>query len=176
MKLKVANIVAGCFAALLLLSSCSKDLDRYKGSYSFKTSGDLVLKVVEVASDTLSVSAGDTLTLPLSNEWGQMNVVVRDKSDKTMLVTMDVMGGEATAFEAEATESHITLLPKQRYITVQILNNITQRTLVTVTGEGERYGNVLLFKLDYSGTLNALSGKYEILESKVECVAERNED
>lgn len=176
MKLKVANIVAGCFAALLLLSSCSKDLDRYKGSYSFKTSGDLVLKVVEVASDTLSVSAGDTLTLPLSNEWGQMNVVVRDKSDKTMLVTMDVMGGEATAFEAEATESYITLLPKQRYITVQILNNITQRTQVTVTGKGERYGNVLLFKLDYSGTLNALSGKYEILESKVECVAERNED
>lgn len=176
MKPKVANIVAGCFAALLLLSSCSKDIDRYKGSYSFKTSGDLVLKVVETISDTLPVSVGDTLTLPLTNEWGQMNVVVRDKSAKTMLVTMDVMGGEATAFEAEASESHITLLPKERYITVQILNNITQRTQVTVTGTGERYGNVLLFKLNYSGTLNAVSGKYEILESKVECVAEINED
>ncbi|MDE5544440.1 MAG: hypothetical protein K2I83_03405 [Bacteroidales bacterium] len=176
MKSKVANIVAGCLAAMLLLNSCSKETGRYKGSYSFKTSGELVLKVVEVISDTLPVSVGDTLTLPLIDEWGQMNVVVRDKGAKTMLVTMDVMGGDATAFEAEATESHITLLPKERYITLQILNNITQRTQVTVTGKGERYDNVLLFKLDYSGTLNAVSGKYEILESRVECVAERNEN
>ncbi|MDE5610263.1 MAG: hypothetical protein K2I66_07770 [Bacteroidales bacterium] len=176
MKSKVASIVAGCFASLLLLSSCSKDIGRYKGSYSFKTSGNLMLRVVEVISDTLPVSVGDTLTLPLIDEWGQMNVVVRDKGAKTMLVTMDVMGGDATAFEAEATESHITLLPKERYITLQILNNITQRTQVTVTGKGERYDNVLLFKLDYSGTLNAVSGKYEILESRVECVAERNEN
>ncbi len=176
MKSKVTGIVAGCLTSLLLLSSCSKDIDRYKGSYSFKTSGSLTLKVVSTVSDTLPVSVGDTLTLPLINEWGQMNVVVRDKGAKTMLVTMDVMGGEATAFEAEASEDRITLLPKERYITLQILNNITQRTQVTVTGTGERYGNVLLFDLDYAGTLSAVSGTYEILESKVECVAERNEN
>lgn len=167
---------AGILLCAGFLVSCSKEAGRYEGSYSFKTSGSLLLRGQGGLLGDSAALGRDSLVAPLVNEFGQMNVVVTDKHAQSLLVTMNVLGGDAVSFEADASSESIVLRPKERHVLLRISDLSESRVRVEASGTGHRYGDVLLFEFDYQGTVEENGIRYQIASSQVECVAERNED
>ena len=159
--------------ALLILCSCSQDDPLgFKGYYSFKTGGSLVL------SGTVTDSEGETrdttFTRHLIPESGQMHVL-RGEGDK-MIVTMNITGGDPVVFDAYLSNDVLTLEPVFRSAPVRVeLGDESIRGEFTVSGKGRKYENMLLIDLDYKGTLPITDFEGEVTSSDVHCVATENE-
>ena len=159
-------------ALLLLLCACSQDGPAgFKGYYSFKTGGSLEF------SGTVTDIRGtrDTAFIRhLVPESGQMHVL-RDKDDR-MIVTMNITGGDPVVFEASVSEGVLTLEPVFRSALVRpALGDETLRGDFTVSGEGRKYENMILFDLEYEGSIPILGFEGEVSASDVHCIATENE-
>lgn len=175
MNAKFGAAICGIMFSVGVFTSCSKEQKLYKGSYSFKTSGTLVLwDQGNTANDTALIRR-DTIAATLVSESGQMNVVSKDKNSGRMVVTMNILGGDAVSFQAESGEDGLVLIPKERRVLLRTSDMIERKATLTVGGEGVRYGNVLLFSLDYQGYVDEGEITYKTIGSQVECVAELNE-
>lgn len=162
--------------ALLLLVSCSKEMRKYEGSYTFKTSGCMQWEKVASGTDMMGDSIyPDTLDVTMVNEMGQLNVVEKDKKNKRMLLTMNLLGAGVYSVEAEVKEDGIFLDTVKRQVSYSVNGGLAHQTDILMTGIGHRYGNVLLFKFEFLGECLYLDERYRILSSDVECVAEINE-
>lgn len=175
MNAKFWTALCGIMLSVGVFTSCSKEQKLYKGSYSFKTSGTLVLWDQGNTANDTALFSSDTLSATLVSESGQMNVVAKDKGSGQMVVTMNVLGGDAVSFQADPGEDGIVLRPKERKVMIRTNELMEQRVTVSVSGVGVRYGNILLFDLDYQGYVDQGGITYKIIGSEVECVAERNE-
>lgn len=172
--MKTVRILWILIPAMLLLESCSKEMKKYEGSYSFKTSGTMQWVKLQGQSENDSVYP-DTLNVVLSHEMGQMNVVKLDRQDNRMMVTMNILGGGAYSVPATVSEDDIRLDTVLRQVSYRIVEGVFHHTDLEMTGVGHRYGNVLLFDLEFLGTGEYLGERYRIEQSAVECVAEFNE-
>ena len=114
-----------------------------------------------------------TFRLPLSSESGQMNVI--KTGDNSVIVTMNIVGGDALVFSGKAEGKTLTLDPAVRFVHFRDGVN-TVRLEVTVSGTAEKYDAVAIFKLEYAGKGETTLYDYEIKESDVKCVAKVNED
>lgn len=160
--------------ALFMLVSCSKEMKKYEGSYTFKTSGCMQWEKVGSGTNMDSIYP-DTLDVTMVNEMGQLNVVEKDKENKRMLLTMNLLGAGAYSVEAKATEDGIFLDTIRRQVSYSVNGGLSHQTDMLMTGVGHRYGNVLLFKFEFMGECLYLDERYRVLSSDVECVAEINE-
>lgn len=169
-----------CLTLLPLLAvctSCDKEIRQFKGAYSSKTSGNLLLhKAIPNELDTLHMP--ETMTVSLSPESGQMRISeIKDAKDGyNLMVSINLLGGDALSFRAKAENDSITLepLPHVRYIQANVTSEIQMPLGITVSGGGRLYDDVIVFVLDYQGGGLYNNVPYVITESHVDCVATSN--
>lgn len=190
-------------ASLLSFCSCEKEgVKLFDGNYSFKTSGILTIertaKVSESdASEEIPARASEsgntewpdidlpdlpdvnfpdgnrTFKLPLTSESGQMNII--KTGDNSVIVTMNIVGGDALVFNGKAEGKVLTLDPAVRFLSFRDGAN-TMSLEITVSGTAEKHDDVAIFTLEYTGGGETTLYDYKILASEVKCVAKLNED
>lgn len=170
------SIVKIAVAAMVLVAaSCSKEgAKRFEGNWSYKTSGTVVLTLAE--ADTLSTDIAllkDTMTVSLPSEAGQMNIV-KSGDDGGMMVTMNAIGGGVTVFDAVADGERLVLVPLTRRVKVKVADALSVEADVEVSGYGERYDDVMVFRLVYEGVCAVGDRTYDLVSENVDCVAELN--
>ena len=154
-----------------MLPGCTKSpTDPFTGSYTFKTSGTVTVEVeADVPlTDMDPVSVG-THVFELTPEAGRMDI--KGYGNDTMLVSMNVLGGDVQVFEAELTPDGFQLLPTTRLLRVSVLPALE----VTVSGDAFLVDGILYLNLLYSGARTVISSvTYSITGSDVICVATKN--
>ncbi|MCQ2115000.1 MAG: hypothetical protein MJZ07_02215 [Bacteroidales bacterium] len=151
--------------AAVTLAGCQKEgVNRFKGNYSFKTSGTLTVQSDEEDSEPF--------TLSLGNESGQMDVTVVDGKEGQLLITMNVLGGDMVVYYCSAEGKDLILEESARHLTFASLPVPLD---VTASGEGQRYENILLLNLRYEGEYRANDRTYTIVDSDIVCRAKLNE-
>ena len=203
MKMKPFVTALAVIVSLMSLISCEKEgVKLFDGNYSFKTSGILTVertaKVSESdASAEISARASDngntgwpdidlpdipdvdfpdgnrTFKLPLTSESGQMNII--KTGDNSVIVTMNIVGGDALVFNGKAEGKVLTLDPAVRFVSFRDGAN-TVSLEITVSGTAEKHDDVAVFTLEYTGGGETTLYDYKILASEVKCVARLNED
>lgn len=119
---------------------------------------------------TLPTTDG-TFKSSLSSESGQMNIVTT--GDNTMIVTLNIVGGDVLVFDATVDGKKITLSPISRILTIKD-EGLTFTIDATLEGTGEKYEDVVIFSLKYTGDASYLVYNYTITDSDVKCVAKVN--
>ena len=175
--------VAALAVVVSLMSFCSCEKEGVKlfdGNYSFKTSGILTIERTAKVSESdasagiLDIPDGNrTFRLALTSESGQMNVI--KTGDNSVIVTMNVVGGDAFVFSGKAEGKVLTLDPAVRFVSFRDGAN-TVSLEVTVSGTAEKHDDVAVFTLEYTGGGETTLYDYKILASEVKCVAKLNED
>lgn len=168
-------------ASLLSFCSCEKEgVKLFDGNYSFKTSGILTIERTAKVSESdasagiLDIPDGNrTFRLALTSESGQMNVI--KTGDNSVIVTMNVVGGDAFVFSGKAEGKVLTLDPAVRFVSFRDGAN-TVSLEITVSGTAEKHDDVAVFTLEYTGGGETTLYDYKILASEVKCVAKLNED
>lgn len=173
---RIVGIVS-CVAAALLLAACEKEgPEFFKGNYTFKTSGSVTAEVSIENADGVNNA---TLELDLETEQGQMDVLKTGAEDGSMIVTMNVLGGDVRSFRARAEGSTLEVEPFDTKIKVEISKHGTVTLNATVSGSAKRYSNVLIFDLVYEGEgvseIGESTAKIKICDSSVQCVAKLND-
>lgn len=158
-------------------TACDKDVHDFKGMYSSKTSGSLVLqKAIPSALDTLHLP--ETMTVTLTPESGQMRISpIKDDNDHNLLVSINLLAGDALSFKAKGKDGHIVLepTPNERYIQANVSADTKMTVGILTGGEGQLYDDVIVFDLTYQGMGLYQGVPYSIAESHVSCVATANE-
>ncbi len=168
-------------ASLMSFCSCEKEgVKLFDGNYSFKTSGILTIERTAKVSESdasagiLDIPDGNrTFRLALTSESGQMNVI--KTGDNSVIVTMNVVGGDAFVFSGKAEGKVLTLDPAVRFVSFRDGAN-TVSLEITVSGTAEKHDDVAVFTLEYTGGGETTLYDYKILASEVKCVAKLNED
>lgn len=165
--------IAKIFAAAMMVcaaASCSKEgAELFEGSWSFKTSGTVSL--VPVGPDGTPLA--EAVTLPLKSESGQMTVV--GTGDDEMILTMNIIAGDVYVFDAEAHEDEFVLEAEPKVVGVTVSADETVYAAVQASGEGERYGDMIIIEWDYTGGSVMDGLTYVITDSRVETVAKLND-
>lgn len=181
MKMKPFVAALAVVVSLMSFCSCEKEgVKLFDGNYSFKTSGILTIERTAKVSESdasagiLDIPDGNrTFKLPLTSESGQMNVI--KTGDNSVIVTMNVVGGDAFVFSGKAEGKVLTLDPAVRFVSFRDGAN-TVSLEVTVSGTAEKHDDVAIFTLEYTGGGETTLYDYKILASEVKCVAKLNED
>lgn len=171
---RVTALVMALLPFLTVCTSCDKDVRQFTGTYSSKTSGLLTLRKTSATGP-----GADTLTVSLTPESGQMRIseIKDDKDGYNLLVSVNLLGGDALSFRAKAKDGQITLetTPHERFVQTRDGGNNQMTLSVTTGGSGQLYDDVIVFALDYRGGGTYNRGDYVIMESRVDCIATANE-
>ncbi len=181
MKMKPFVAALAVVVSLMSLISCEKEgVKLFDGNYSFKTSGILTVERTAKVSESdasagiLDIPDGNrTFRLALTSESGQMNVI--KTGDNSVIVTMNVVGGDAFVFSGKAEGKVLTLDPAVRFVSFRD-GASTVSLEITVSGTAEKHDDVAVFTLEYTGGGETTLYDYKILASEVKCVAKLNED
>lgn len=181
MKMKPFVAALAVVVSLMSLISCEKEgVKLFDGNYSFKTSGILTVERTAKVSESdasagiLDIPDGNrTFRLALTSESGQMNII--KTGDNSVIVTMNVVGGDAFVFSGKAEGKVLTLDPAVRFVSFRDGAN-TVSLEITVSGTAEKHDDVAVFTLEYTGGGETTLYDYKILASEVKCVAKLNED
>lgn len=181
MKMKPFVAALAVVVSLMSFCSCEKEgVKLFDGNYSFKTSGILTIERTAKVSESdasagiLDIPDGNrTFRLALTSESGQMNVI--KTGDNSVIVTMNVVGGDAFVFSGKAEGKVLTLDPAVRFVSFRDGAN-TVSLEITVSGTAEKHDDVAVFTLEYTGGGETTLYDYKILASEVKCVAKLNED
>jgi hypothetical protein len=179
--------------ALTALCSCSKEgTELFEGYYSYKLSGEITLtEIVEsegdgtgdadsqtegdqtgdTGSDTEEAAEPQVLTLTLTPESGQMNILTRDKDGGKMVITLNAMGGDATTLEASVEDGKLVIPASDKYFSSELL-----KFKLSISGEGSKLSDMVLMDLTAAETEISYLGKnYTLTDSKITCVATSND-
>lgn len=181
MKMKPFVAALAVVVSLMSLISCEKEgVKLFDGNYSFKTSGILTVERTAKVSESdasagiLDIPDGNrTFRLALTSESGQMNII--KTGDNSVIVTMNIVGGDALVFNGKAEGKVLTLDPAVRFVSFRDGAN-TVSLEITVSGTAEKHDDVAVFTLEYTGGGETTLYDYKILASEVKCVAKLNED
>ncbi len=125
-----------------------------------------------------SGSAEELSTVPIISESGQMDIIVADKASGDMIVTMNILGGTVVTFNATADGKILNIIPFSRQVTLNPANysadTLRPAADVEICGYGERYDNIIIFRLEYKGNYTFAGKEYEITDSSIDCVAKQN--
>ena len=89
---------------------------------------------------------------------------------------MSVAGGDILALYGSAQGKELVLDEQTRMVGVNLLGGeaISSKQEVTVEGSASRYEDIVLFNLEYSGTITVAGSEYDIIDSDVICRAKLN--
>lgn len=128
-----------------------------------------------IKADTLS-SRDTSFLRQLVAESGQMNILNKDGDG--MIVTMNVTGGDPVVFSALHKDGNLTLSPTRRMVAIRPDGDKNDESVLcdmTVSGSGQRYDNMILFTMDYSGKYSYEDLEGNVSVSRINCIATENE-
>lgn len=132
----------------MVMVSCTDDLHQTAGEYTFKTSGSVTL-----------TSGDQSETLLLNNETGSLSIINKDDKDGGIILTINSSYGPVQIATGRIEGKNVLIDSYKRSLEftelkLQILQPDVVKTTfdnVGVTGNGERYGDTIIFTWTYEG-------------------------
>ena len=156
---------------LMALAACQKkNAPLFRGDYSFKTSGSVVLD--EIVPDG---EVGDSFTVSLPNEIGQLEISDLDNGKDSVLVVMNTMGGEVIVTRAFCQDNKIFLRDFTKNTLLFTGDSITLKNEVRVQASGQMYeNNTLIINMIYEGEAETNERNFRIHGDDIHMAAMRN--
>lgn len=171
-------IAAALMISALFLASCKKDESKnIIGSYTYKTSGTVRLRIVKPADPDSFVKVLDTVvTVGLNPEQGQMHIVSSGDNGAAK-VTFNDIGGNVDVADARISGSTLTLegTPSKevRFSVDKIIS--VAGGIVSYSGSGRKYDRTFIADLKYHGDFVVAGFGISVVDSDVHCVAQSND-
>ena len=165
------RIVFILFCALMALASCQKkNAPLFRGDYSFKTSGSVTLEEIVPQGET-----GETFTVGLPNEIGQLEISALDNGKDSVLVVMNTMGGEVVVTHAFCKDNEIFLRDFKKNTLLFTGDTITLKNEVRVHATGQMYeDNTLILNMTYDGEAERNERCFKVFGDDIRMAATRN--
>lgn len=168
----------------LIMGGCTKDSStRIVNSYTYKISGTVTLmadQLIGLDAATLAAykAAGvnvDPVVVGLYPEQGQLHIVEPKGSEGKIILTFNDLLGNADVAEGIYSGSKLTLAENQMKA-VQLTDGKDKigNGMVVYSGQGEKYDNMLVIDLTYSGKFTVNNIPMTAMSSDVHCVAQEN--
>ncbi len=157
--------------ALLALASCQKkNAPLFRGDYSFKTSGSVTLDEIVANGEE-----GDSFTVSLPNEIGQLEISVLGNEKDSVVVVMNTMGGEVVVTHALCQDNKIFLRDFTKNTLLFTGNSISLKNEVRVSASGQMYeDNTLIINMIYDGEAETNERNFKIHGDNIRMAAIRN--
>ena len=165
------RIIPIFICGLLALSSCQKkNAPLFRGDYSFKTSGSVTLEEIVPQGET-----GETFTVGLPNEIGQLEISTLDNGKDSVLVVMNTMGGEVVVTHAFCKDNEIFLRDFKKNTLLFTGDTITLKNEVRIHATGRMYeNNTLILNMTYDGEAATNNRDFKIHGDDIRMAAMRN--
>ena len=148
----------------ILLVSCQNDAKLFSGSYSYKTSGKVILQ-----------SGTNEANYQLTNKIGQLKVItIKSTNNDSVLLVMNEMGGSIVTLRAKVLEDSIFITPYTRSTFLLLGDSIQGNFTINITGNGIMYDKFIILNEIYDGKLDNDSTETTIHGDNILTVAERN--
>ena len=157
--------------ALLALASCQKkNAPLFRGDYSFKTSGSVTLDEIVTNGEE-----GDSFTVSLLNEIGQLEISVLGNEKDSVVVVMNTMGGEVVVTHALCKDNEIFLKDFTKNTLLFTGDSISLKNEVRVSASGQMYeDNTLIINMIYDGEAETNERNFKIHGDNIRMAAIRN--
>ena len=157
--------------ALLALASCQKkNAPLFRGDYSFKTSGSVTLDEIVTNGEE-----GDSFTVSLPNEIGQLEISVLGNEKDSVVVVMNTMGGEVVVTHALCQDNKIFLRDFTKNTLLFTGDSISLKNEVRVSASGQMYeDNTLIINMIYDGEAETNERNFKIHGDNIRMAAIRN--
>ena len=157
--------------ALLALASCQKkNAPLFRGDYSFKTSGSVTLDEIVTNGEE-----GDSFTVSLPNEIGQLEISVLGNEKDSVVVVMNTMGGEVVVTHALCQDNKIFLRDFTKNTLLFTGDSISLKNEVRVSASGQIYeDNTLIINMIYDGEAETNERNFKIHGDNIRMAAIRN--
>lgn len=157
--------------ALMALASCQKkNAPLFRGDYSFKTSGSVTLEEIVPQGET-----GETFTVGLPNEIGQLEISALDNGKDSVLVVMNTMGGEVVVAHALCKDNEIFLRDFKKNTLLLTGDSLTLKNDLRVKATGRMYeDNTLILNMIYDGEAERNESSFKVFGDDIRMAAIRN--
>ena len=168
MKIRPILII---LCALMALASCQKkNAPLFRGDYSFKTSGSVTLEEIVPQGET-----GETFTVGLPNEIGQLEISTLDNGKDSVLVVMNTMGGEVVVAHALCKDNEIFLRDFKKNTLLLTGDSLTLKNDLRVKATGRMYeDNTLILNMIYDGEAERNERSFKVFGDDIRMAAIRN--
>ena len=165
------RIIFILFFALMALASCQKkNAPLFRGDYSFKTSGSVTLEEIVPQGET-----GETFTVGLPNEIGQLEISTLDNGKDSVLVVMNTMGGEVVVTHALCKDNEIFLRDFKKNTLLLTGDSLTLKNDLRVKATGRMYeDNTLILNMIYDGEAERNERSFKVFGDDIRMAAIRN--
>ena len=165
------RIIFILFFALMALASCQKkNAPLFRGDYSFKTSGSVTLEEIMPQGET-----GETFTVGLPNEIGQLEISTLDNGKDSVLVVMNTMGGEVVVTHALCKDNEIFLRDFKKNTLLLTGDSLTLKNDLRVKATGRMYeDNTLILNMIYDGEAERNESSFKVFGDDIRMAAIRN--
>ena len=155
----------------MALASCQKkNAPLFRGDYSFKTSGSVTLDEIVTNGEE-----GDSFTVSLPNEIGQLEISVLDNEKDSVVVVMNTMGGEVVVTHALCQDNKIFLRDFTKNTLLFTGDSISLKNEVRVSASGQMYeDNTLIINMIYDGEAETNERNFKIHGDNIRMAAIRN--
>ena len=155
----------------MALTSCQKkNAPLFRGDYSFKTSGSVTLEEIVPQGET-----GETFTVGLPNEIGQLEISTLDNGKDSVLVVMNTMGGEVVVTHAFCKDNKIFLRDFNKNTLLFTGDSITLKNELRVKASGQMYEyNTLILNMTYEGEAETNERSFKVYGDDIRMAAIRN--
>ena len=159
--------------ALLAFTSCQKSGMRlFRGDYSFKTSGSVVMNEIVPAGNTMEPVS---YIVHLPNEIGQLEISDLGNEKDSLLVVMNTLGGEVVVTHAYCDGNEIFLKEFTKNTLLFTGDSITLKNEVCVRASGQLYeDNTLILNMSYDGEAVINDRGFTIHGDNIRMAAKRN--
>lgn len=156
---------------LLAMAACQKkNATLFRGDYSFKTSGSVVLDEIVADGET-----GDSFTVSLPNEIGQLEISDLGNGKDSVLVVMNTMGGEVVVTHAFCKDNEIFLRDFKKNTLLFTGDSLTLKNDLRVTASGQMYeDNTLILNMTYDGEAESNERSFKVYGDDIRMAATRN--
>ena len=164
------RIIPILFCALMALASCQKkNAPLFRGDYSFKTSGSVTLNEINAEDEPAS------FTVSLPNEIGQLEIKDLDNGKDSVLVVMNIMGGEVVVTHALCQDNKIFLRDFKKNTLLFTGDSLTLKNELRVQASGQMYeDNTLIINMTYEGEAETNERSFKIYGDDIRMAAIRN--
>lgn len=165
------RIIPIVICALMALASCQKkNAPLFRGDYSFKTSGSVTLEEIVPQGET-----GETFTVGLPNEIGQLEISTLDNGKDSVLVVMNTMGGEVVVTHALCKDNEIFLRDFKKNTLLLTGDSLTLKNDLRVKATGRMYeDNTLILNMIYDGEAERNERSFKVFGDDIRMAAIRN--
>ena len=155
---------------LFFFASCQKkNAPLFRGDYSFKTSGSVTLDEIDAEDEPASY------TVSLPNEIGQLEISDLGNGKDSVLVVMNIMGGEVVVTHALCKDNEIFLCDFKKNTLLFTGDSLTLKNDLHVKASGQMYeDNTLILNMVYEGEAETNERSFKVYGDDIRMAAIRN--